>query len=211
MSEDWRAKDESFAELFREAKISKNTTFREIAKHAGVSISYLCDVQARRKGAPNLDIVQKIEESLQITDGSLARAASVERHKTLLDVLKLENERLKNKIREYEEASAVCPEDVGFVEYIQSLQRAVKRLESEVYHATKAGTPYWAERDAQNALVLINNSLRSENERLKEALKALEDEAFRVADAENYPHLKRAVVLAQSVLSELSAADGEGK
>lgn len=46
------------------------------------------------------------------------------------------------------------------------------------------------------------NSLEAENVELLSALKALEDEAFRVADSEKYPHLRAAVAAANAVLEK---------
>jgi len=74
-----KAKDDSFAELFREARLEAGITFRVIAAHCGKTISYLSDVEHRRKHAPRLPIVAKIEECLGVTDGRLTAAARLER------------------------------------------------------------------------------------------------------------------------------------
>ena len=74
-----KAQDDSFAELFREAKLRAEVTHRTIGTHVGKSISYLSDIEHKRKGAPSLDVVMKIEEVLFITDGRLVEAAKRER------------------------------------------------------------------------------------------------------------------------------------
>lgn len=84
-----------FADLFREAKRKKEITFREISKYTGLSISYLCDIEHRRRCAPSLEIVRKIEEVLWIDDGRLVKAASEERHNPSRAILEERVKKLK--------------------------------------------------------------------------------------------------------------------
>ena len=88
-----KAKDDSFAELFREAKLTANITHRKIGEHCKKSISYLSDIEHGRKPAPALDVVLKIEEVLFITDGRLTAAAVRER----IDYSSLINNAIKTR------------------------------------------------------------------------------------------------------------------
>jgi len=64
-----------FADAFKKAKEARNATLREISEATGKSIGYLSDVLHRRKGAPDLDTVAKIEDCLDIKDHHLIVAA----------------------------------------------------------------------------------------------------------------------------------------
>jgi transcriptional regulator with XRE-family HTH domain len=79
LPEHLKAKDDSFAELFKEARLRAEITYRQIGAHCGKTIGYLCDVEKKRRGAPSLDVAMKIEECLFITDGRLVEAAKRER------------------------------------------------------------------------------------------------------------------------------------
>jgi transcriptional regulator with XRE-family HTH domain len=70
---------ELFADAFRKAKAAKNATLREISDATGKSIGYLSDVLHKRKGAPDLEIVAKIERCLDIKDHRLMASAKNER------------------------------------------------------------------------------------------------------------------------------------
>ena len=65
-----------FAKTFREERLRKKKTLREIAEYVGRSIGYLSDIEHGRKGAPDLETVRKIEEFLLITDHRLVTLAS---------------------------------------------------------------------------------------------------------------------------------------
>ena len=62
-----------------------------------------------------------------------------------------------------------------------ALSESVERSECRLREVTKAGTPYWAERDAQNALILENERLRAEREDLRRRLEAA-GEVLRITD-----------------------------
>jgi len=51
--------------------------------------------------------------------------------------------------------------------------RANDRLSQELSDATKAGTPYWHERDMMNGLVLANQKAKGEIERLRGILRRM--------------------------------------
>jgi len=72
---------ESFSEAFREARINKKATLREIGEYVGKSVGYLSDIEHGRKRPPKLDIVSNIEEYLSIKDGKLLRLAAEVRRK----------------------------------------------------------------------------------------------------------------------------------
>jgi transcriptional regulator with XRE-family HTH domain len=68
----------SFAQLLKEARKKGEKTLKEVGQAAGLSLSYVSDLEQRRRKAPALEIVRKIEVFLGITDGSLVRAAKAE-------------------------------------------------------------------------------------------------------------------------------------
>lgn len=72
---------ESFGEAFREARIEKKVTLREIGEYVGKSISYLSDIEHGRKRPPKLDTVSEIEQFLGIEDERLIRLAAKFRKK----------------------------------------------------------------------------------------------------------------------------------
>lgn len=53
------------------------------------------------------------------------------------------------------------------VERLKGIENVNRALQKQITEATKAGTPYSAERDGINALILINNELKAENAKLK--------------------------------------------
>lgn len=65
----------NFGEAFKQARIAKKVTLREIAEHTGKSIGYLSDVEHNRKKPPRLELVSKIEDFLEIEDGALLSLA----------------------------------------------------------------------------------------------------------------------------------------
>lgn len=69
----------TFGQLFKEARMNRRKTLREVGEYINKAVSYLSDVEHARKGAPDLETVRKIEEFLLITDGRLVSAASKER------------------------------------------------------------------------------------------------------------------------------------
>lgn len=105
-----------FADLFRETKIGREITFREIASRCCLSISYLSDIAARRKPAPNLEIVAKIEQILGIKNGALVEAARRERFKPSCEELKKElelNEKLLSERNKVLKAIPDCEQHGG--------------------------------------------------------------------------------------------------
>lgn len=77
---------ESFGEAFREARITKKLTVREVAEHVGKSIGYLSDVEHNRKRPPKLELVSELEDFLGIEDGKLLRLAAKFRKKVPKEV-----------------------------------------------------------------------------------------------------------------------------
>lgn len=68
----------NFGQLLNEARKRSEKTLKEVSQIAGVSISYISDIERRRRKAPASAIVRKIEAFLGITDGSLEKAAQSE-------------------------------------------------------------------------------------------------------------------------------------
>lgn len=68
-----------FSKAFREERLKKKKTLREIAEYVDKSIGYLSDIEHGRKGAPDLETVRKIEEFLLVTDNKLVNLASKQR------------------------------------------------------------------------------------------------------------------------------------
>ena len=65
-----------FGEIMKNARKKKRVTLRKLGEYVGKSIGYLSDIENGRKRVPSLDIVLKIEEFLEITDGSLIEVAT---------------------------------------------------------------------------------------------------------------------------------------
>lgn len=67
-----------FGQTLKEARKRKEKTLKEVGKAAGLSLSYVSDIEQGRRKAPAEDVVRKIEEFLEINDGSLIKAAQAE-------------------------------------------------------------------------------------------------------------------------------------
>jgi transcriptional regulator with XRE-family HTH domain len=100
----WAAKDQSFAELFREARIEKEITLRKISERVGLSIGYLSDIEHKRRNPPAKEIVKMIEEVLGITDGRLSKAALEEYSRTPRGAMETEIASLRERVKELESA-----------------------------------------------------------------------------------------------------------
>jgi transcriptional regulator with XRE-family HTH domain len=68
----------SFGRLLKEARKRSEKTLKEVGQAAGLSLSYVSDLEQRRRKAPATDVIVKIEKFLGITDGSLQKAAKRE-------------------------------------------------------------------------------------------------------------------------------------
>jgi transcriptional regulator with XRE-family HTH domain len=68
----------SFGGLLKEARKKQEKTLKEVSQVAGLSLSYISDMEQERRKAPSLDVVKKIEAFLGITNGALAKAAQAE-------------------------------------------------------------------------------------------------------------------------------------
>lgn len=71
----------TFAEAFRSARRERRITLRKLGDFLNLSIGYLSDLEHERKDPPKLEIVAKIEQFLNITDGSLLLLANESRKK----------------------------------------------------------------------------------------------------------------------------------
>jgi transcriptional regulator with XRE-family HTH domain len=67
---------QSFGEALKIARTARRVTLRVLGEHVGKSVGYLSDIENSRKRPPTLDIVEKIEKFLGITDNSLVTLAS---------------------------------------------------------------------------------------------------------------------------------------
>lgn len=68
----------SFSQKLKEARKKGEKTLKEVGQASGLSISYVSDLEQRRRKAPAIEIVKKIEIFLGIADGSLVKAAQAE-------------------------------------------------------------------------------------------------------------------------------------
>lgn len=68
-----------FGDALKREKIAKNVTLREMAIVTGKSIGYLSDVLQKRKGPPDSETIERLEELLGIKDKSLLQIALKER------------------------------------------------------------------------------------------------------------------------------------
>jgi HTH-type transcriptional regulator, competence development regulator len=68
----------SFGQLLKEARKKAERTLKEVGQAAGLSLSYISDLEQRRRKAPAVEVVRKIEAFLGIKDGSLTKAAKAE-------------------------------------------------------------------------------------------------------------------------------------
>jgi transcriptional regulator with XRE-family HTH domain len=67
---------ESFGKEFKRLRRERKITLREISLFVGKSIGYLSDIEHDRKSPPDLAIVEKIEQTLGITDNYLVNLAA---------------------------------------------------------------------------------------------------------------------------------------
>ncbi len=68
-----------FGQLLKKARVREQKTLREVAINAGLSVSYVSDMEHGRRKPSSVDAVMKIERFLNVTDGSLLRAAQREK------------------------------------------------------------------------------------------------------------------------------------
>lgn len=68
----------SFGQMLKEARKRKEKTLKEVSQVAGLSLSYISDMEQGRKKAPAVDVVKKIEKFLDVADGSLVKAANAD-------------------------------------------------------------------------------------------------------------------------------------
>jgi len=68
----------SFGQLLKEARKKAEKTLKEVGQATGLSLSYISDLEQRRRKAPAVEVVRKIEAFLGIKDGSLMKAAKAE-------------------------------------------------------------------------------------------------------------------------------------
>jgi transcriptional regulator with XRE-family HTH domain len=68
----------NFGQLLKEARKKSERTLKEVGQAAGLSISYVSDVEQRRRKPPGEEVIKKIETFLGITDGSLLKVAQSE-------------------------------------------------------------------------------------------------------------------------------------
>ncbi len=66
----------SFGEALREARVARRITLRQLGKFTEKSIGYLSDIEQGRRRPPDLETVNKMEDLLNIKDGSLVNMAS---------------------------------------------------------------------------------------------------------------------------------------
>lgn len=65
----------NFGETLKRVRMSKKTTLREVGEYIGKSIGYISDIEHDRKRPPDLETVSKIEDFLEVEDGSLLKLA----------------------------------------------------------------------------------------------------------------------------------------
>jgi len=68
----------NFGQLLKDARKQSEKTLKEVSQVAGVSLSYVSDIEQGRRKAPSVEIVRRIETFLGITDNTLVRAAQSE-------------------------------------------------------------------------------------------------------------------------------------
>jgi transcriptional regulator with XRE-family HTH domain len=90
---------QSFADLFRESRIEKEITLRELSKAVGLSIGYLSDIEHKRRNPPAPEIVVKIENALEIDDSRLQVAAAEAFSRTSRGKLETENRSLRESLQ----------------------------------------------------------------------------------------------------------------
>ena len=65
----------TFGQLLKQARKSQMKTLREVAEEAGLSLSYISDIEHGRRRPPDLEIVKQIEKFLNVEDALLVKAA----------------------------------------------------------------------------------------------------------------------------------------
>ena len=90
----------TFGRLFREVRLSKRFTLKDVAIGVKKSIAYLSDVEHGRKSAPSLELSAEIERVLGITDGHLCAASARERNKLYLPALEARIIELESQVFE---------------------------------------------------------------------------------------------------------------
>ncbi|MFA6411792.1 MAG: helix-turn-helix transcriptional regulator [Syntrophales bacterium] len=65
----------SYGEALRKARVAKRITLRQLSEFTKKSIGYLSDIEHGRRRPPDLETVHKMEELLEIKDGSLINMA----------------------------------------------------------------------------------------------------------------------------------------
>jgi transcriptional regulator with XRE-family HTH domain len=65
-----------FGEALRRVRVDRRITLKQLSKFTKKSMGYLSDIEHERRRPPDLETVNKIEESLGINDGSLVNMAS---------------------------------------------------------------------------------------------------------------------------------------
>lgn len=68
-----------FGQLLKKTRTGEKKTLREVAAASGLSISLVSDIEHGRRSVSSLEVVGKIEKFLNVTDGSLAKAAQKEK------------------------------------------------------------------------------------------------------------------------------------
>lgn len=68
-----------FQEVLKQARKSKKKTLREVYEDTKISVSYLSDMEQGRRIPTDLELIQKIEVSLNIGEGELVKAAKREK------------------------------------------------------------------------------------------------------------------------------------
>ena len=86
---------EDFGDAFQKAKAVKRATLRELSKFTGKSIGYLSDVLHKRKGAPDLETVGRIEQCLEVRDNRLLILAKQQRSARSVDLIRRVSQRPK--------------------------------------------------------------------------------------------------------------------
>ena len=65
----------TFGDALREGRKKRNLTLRKMSEAVGLSISYLSDIEQGRRRPPTDDLVDRIEQTLQVHNGSLRALA----------------------------------------------------------------------------------------------------------------------------------------
>lgn len=68
-----------FGEALKAARTFSKKKLRETSERTGLSVGYLSDIEQGRKGPPEIQVVRKLQEFLNITDDSLVKLAERER------------------------------------------------------------------------------------------------------------------------------------